>query len=154
MIHLQPRMDFCSFFSHCQHRFPGSDDARHLTSSQPTEPQNRSFQPRISLVPFPQDLLQANYSPSQLSPFDHLNMAMTVTLMQLTWPGACALLLRYHTAGGLNRRDVGGIFERCLPPKSGFEPKIERSPGMPARFDGAFSCDPRQNRIVFLGKDV
>lgn len=51
----------------------------------------------ICLVPFPKDLLQANYSSSQLSPYDHLNLAMTVTLMQLTVPVTAALLLRYHT---------------------------------------------------------
>lgn len=51
----------------------------------------------ICLVPFPSDLLQANHSPSQLTPYDPLNMAITVTLMQVTVPPAVALILRYHT---------------------------------------------------------
>ena len=44
--------------------------------------------------------VEANYSSSQLSPYDHLNLAMTVTLMQLTVPFAAALLLRFHTVPG------------------------------------------------------
>lgn len=44
--------------------------------------------------------VEANYSSSQLSPYDHLNLAMTVTLMQLTVPVTAALLLRFHTVPG------------------------------------------------------
>ena len=55
-----------------------------------------------------QHVSQANYSPSQLTPYDHLNMAITVTLMQVTVPPAVALILRYHTErGGEGKKNHG-----------------------------------------------
>lgn len=51
----------------------------------------------IVLVPFPQDLFVPNYSPSQLSPYDHLNMATSVIMMQITAPWASLMIVRSHS---------------------------------------------------------
>ena len=56
-----------------------------------------TFPPKMAAF---RNSLEANHSPSQLTPYDHLNMAITVTLMQVTVPPAVALILRYHTETG------------------------------------------------------
>jgi hypothetical protein len=56
-----------------------------------------TFPPKMAAF---RNSLEANHSPSQLTPYDHLNMAITVTLMQVTVPPAVALILRYHTDDG------------------------------------------------------
>ena len=50
----------------------------------------------IVLVPLPQDLLVPEFGSTQLSPYDHLNMAMSVVMMQLTFPVAAVFILRSH----------------------------------------------------------
>ena len=73
-----------------------------------------TFPPKMAAF---RNSLEANHSPSQLTPYDHLNMAITVTLMQVTVPPAVALILRYHTETGRlgNKKPGKSRWKRRLP---------------------------------------
>lgn len=77
--------------------------------------------------------IEANYSPSQQSPYDHLNLASSVVLMLVTVPAVNALILRYHTDGQMGRAGRSNQLQPIMGDPAGAPPSVELAGNLPSK---------------------